>query len=157
MSYIFESLSKRKLVAYKRWGSFLSWIKKNKAIHRYFITLTFKNNSQSNPEAEAKKFAIGLSNNLKSKIYVDGACWDSSCDSRKRTHCHLVIASKSEIKKSVVKSCWNRGIIDFQPYDDSLDGFTYIFAGNSLKLPHIPIVWKSNLFKPSSKRLARFK
>lgn len=154
--YIFEPIHKRGLRASKRWISFLSWCEKNKAKNRYFITLTFRGGSKANPEQEAKRFAIGLSNHLKSKIYVDGACWDKSCDSRKHTHIHLIVGSQSEIKKSVVKSSWNRGIIDFQLYDDNQDGFTYIFKGSSTKLPHIPITWKTNIFKPSMKRVARF-
>tara|TARA_R100000805_G_C3570493_1_gene76758 strand:- start:356 stop:766 length:411 start_codon:yes stop_codon:yes gene_type:complete len=134
-------------------------MKKQKATHRYFITLTPRGGATANPETEAKKFSIALSNQLGKPIYVDGACWDKTCDARKNTHIHLIVGCKSEIKKSVVKSAWHRGIIHFQPYDDCLDGFTYIFKGSATKLPHIPITWKKpngNVFHPSCKRLARF-
>lgn len=150
--YIFENLSKRSLMASKRWVAF----KKSNPKYAYFLRLSFKGERKSLPENAIVPFCINLANHIGHEIYVDGVYWDGSEDSRRNTHIHLVVGCAFQLKSPEVKVAWSKGIIDFAIYDMSIEVFNYMFRGEP-KLPHLPIAFKDHVFKPSQQRTRRFR
>lgn len=150
--YIFDTQARRSVLATTRWAAFL----KADFEYSYFITLTYYGQRKALPEDDVVPFCIRLANFIGAKIYVDGVSWDNNEDKRKHSHIHLVVGSNTELKRPDVKVVWSHGIIDFQHYDLRLDGFKYLITGGN-KLPHLPLVWKNNIFTPGLVRKNRFK